>query len=108
MDVAGASMIFPTAFCCNCGAVDCQSEVQDTRVTRYFGLRRGETTFHFPLPVCARCRRSTRRPPPGFFARLLLLVICYSVSVLFFALLNVSFFQSALQLRHVLVFAAAL
>jgi len=108
MDVAGAPLLFPTAFCCNCGALDCQNDVQDTRVTRYFGLGRGETTFRFPLPICARCRRSTRRPPPGFFARLLLFVICLAVAALFFWLLNYSLFQSEWLLRHVLVFAAIL
>ncbi len=106
MDVAGPQMTFPTAFCCNCGALDCPVEVQGTRVARYFGLGRSGTTFHFPLPVCARCRRSLRRPPPGFFARLLLFVICLAVASLFFVLLNYSVFYSEWLLRHVLVLAA--
>jgi hypothetical protein len=108
MEVGGPQMSFPTAFCCNCGALDCQSEVQDTRVTRYFGLGSGETTFHLPVPVCARCLRSTRRRPPGFFARLLLFVICLAVSFLLFVLLNYSLFYSEWLLRHILVFAAVL
>lgn len=108
MDVAGAPLIFPTGFCCNCGALDCQSEIQDTRVTRYFGIRRGETTFHLPLPVCARCRRSTRRPPPGFFARLLVLVVCLAVASLLLVLLNYSLFYSEWLLRHVLLLAGVL
>lgn len=101
-------MSFPTAFCCNCGAVDCQNEVQDARVTRYFGLGRAETTFHLPVPICARCRRSLRRPPPGFFARLLLLVTCLAVASLLLLLLNYSLFYSEWLLRHLLVFATVL
>jgi len=99
-------MIFPTAFCCNCGALDCQTEVQDTRVARYFGVKRSGTTFHFPVPICARCRRSLKRPPQGFFERLLLLVLCLAVASLFFVLLNYSVFYSEWLLRHVLVLAA--
>jgi hypothetical protein len=82
MDVAGPQMTFPTAFCCNCGALDCVTEVQDTRVTRYFGLGGTETTFHLPLPVCARCRRSIRRPPRGFFMSLLVLALCIAAAFL--------------------------
>jgi hypothetical protein len=108
VDVTGAQLIFPTAFCCNCGALDCQNEVQDTRVTRYFRLGRSGTTFHFPVPICARCRRSLRRPPPGLFARLLLLVTCLAVASLLLMLLNYSLFYSEWLLRHVLVLAAVL
>jgi hypothetical protein len=106
VDVGGAQLIFPAAFCCNCGALECQTEVQDTRITRYFRLGRGETTFQLPVPICQRCRRSTGRPPPGFFARLLLFVICLAVASLFFVLLNYSVFYSEWLLRHVLVLAA--
>jgi hypothetical protein len=108
MEVGGPQMSFPAAFCCNCGAPDCQSEVQETRVTRYFGLGRSGTTFHLPVPVCARCVRSTRRRPPGFFARLLLFVTCLVTSFLLFVLLNYSLFYSEWLLRHVLVFATVL
>ncbi len=108
MDADGSPLIFPTGFCCNCGALDCQSEIQDTRATRYFGIRRGETTFHLPVPVCARCRRSTRRPPPGFFARLLLFLACLVVAALLLVLLNYSLFYSDWLSRHVLVLAGAL
>jgi len=93
MDVAGLQMSFPIAFCCNCGATDCTNEVQETRVTRYFGLSRGETTFHLPLPVCPRCRRSLGRAPQGFFAQLVLLVTCLAVAWLMLALLDYSFFD---------------
>jgi len=108
MEVGGPQMSFPAAFCCNCGAPDCQSEVQETRVTRYFGLGRSGTTFHLPVPVCARCVRSTRRRPPGFFARLLLFVTCLMTSFLLFVLLNYSLFYSEWLLRHLLVFAGVL
>ena len=108
MEVGRPQISFPAVFCCNCGALDCQREVQDTRVARYFALGSGETSFHLPVPVCARCRRSTRRRPPGFFARLLLFVVCLAVSFLFFVLLNYSLFYSEWLLRHILVFAAVL
>jgi len=108
VDVAGLQVGFPSAFCCNCGALDCQTEVQDTRVTRYFGLGRGETTFQLPLPICVRCRRSAGRAPPGFFARLLLFVTCLAVASLFFVLLNYSVFYSEWLLRHALVLAAVI
>jgi hypothetical protein len=105
MDVAGLQVTFPSGFCCNCGALDCTNETQDTRVSRYFGIGGTETTFHLPLPVCARCRRSTRRPPPGFFARLLVFVACFAAASLLFVLLNYSVFYSEWLLRHVLVLA---
>lgn len=70
-----AELNFPAAFCCNCGDVDCTPEVQDTRVTRYHGLGSAETTFHLAIPVCAACRKSTRRRPSGWFPRLLVWVV---------------------------------
>lgn len=106
MDVAGQKLIFPTAFCCNCGASDCQAEVQETRISRYFGMRRGDTTFHLPVPICARCRRSLGRAPAGFFARSLVFIACFAAASLLFVLLNYSLFYSEWLLRHVLVFAA--
>jgi hypothetical protein len=90
MDVASPQLTFPTGFCCNCGAVDCVAEIQDTRVTRYFGIGGTENTFHLPVPVCARCLRSTRRRPRGFFGGLLVLVLCIAVAVLMLELLGVS------------------
>ena len=106
MDDTGPQLNFPTGFCCNCGALDCEREIQDTRVTRYFRLGSGATTFHLPVPVCPRCRRSTRRRPPGFFSRLSLLVVCLAVSALLFMLLNYSLFYSEWLLRHVLLLAS--
>ena len=88
MDVAGPQMTFPTAFCCNCGAVDCVNEVQDTRVTRYFGIGGTETTFHLPVPICARCQRSTRRRPRGFVGGLLVLSSCIAVAFLLLLMLG--------------------
>ena len=82
MDVAGPQMTFPTAFCCNCSALDCVSEVQDTRVTRYFGTARSGTTFHLPVPICARCRPSTKRPPRRFFASVLVFALCLAAAFL--------------------------
>jgi hypothetical protein len=106
VDLAGAPLSFPAGFCCNCGALDCQSEVQETQVTRYFGVSRGEATFHLLVPVCARCRRSLGRRPPGLFARLLVLLACFAAASLLFLLLNYSLFYSDWLLRHVLVLAA--
>src|SRR4051794_22198589 len=79
MDVGGPPLSFPSSFCCNCGDLNCVSEVQDTRVTRYFGIGGTETTFHLPVPICERCRRSTRRRPQGFFSRMLVLALCIAV-----------------------------
>jgi len=84
MQLDSPKLGFPAAFCCNCGDTHCVSEIQDTRVTRYFGIGGTETIFHLPVPVCAACRRSTRRRAPGFFARLLVLAL--AVSAFFLAL----------------------
>jgi hypothetical protein len=85
MEAAGPSLNFPTNFCCNCGGLDCVNEVQDTRVTRYFGIGGTETTFHLAVPICANCRRSTRRRPSGFFSKLLVLGL--SICVVFLGLI---------------------
>jgi len=74
-EVVSPGLVFPTNFCCNCGAMDCTVENQDTRVTRYFGIYGTETTFHLALPVCATCRRTLRRRPAGFFSRLLVFML---------------------------------
>jgi hypothetical protein len=85
MQLDSPKLGFPAAFCCNCGDTHCVSEIQDTRVTRFFGVGGTETIFHLPVPVCAACRRSTRRRAPGFFARLLVLAL--AVAAFFLALL---------------------
>lgn len=66
-----AELNFPATFCCNCGDIHCETQVQDTRVTRYHGFGGAETTFHLAIPVCAVCRKTTRRRPSGWFSRLL-------------------------------------
>lgn len=68
---AKPALNFPATCCCNCGATGCESQVQDTRVSRYFGIGRSGTTFHLQVPICAACRRTTRRRPPSFFGMLL-------------------------------------
>lgn len=85
MQLDSPQLGFPTSFCCNCGDTNCVSELQDTRVTRYFGIGGTETTFQLPVPVCAVCRKSTRRRPSGFFSKLL--VTAAVVCVVFMALL---------------------
>lgn len=82
-EVTNPALIFPTAFCCNCGEVNCAAENQDTRVTRFFAIYGTGATFHLSVPVCARCRRSLRRRPAVFFSRLLVLAL---MSVAFLAL----------------------
>ena len=85
MELDGQTLTFPMNFCCNCGDTNCVNEIQDTRVTRYFGIGGTETTFQLPVPVCAGCRRSTRRRPQGFFSQLL--IIAVGISVAFLALI---------------------
>jgi hypothetical protein len=75
MHIAGPQLSFPTSFCCNCGDTNCINEPQDTRVTRFFGIGGSETNFNLPIPVCAACRRTTRRRPAGFFSRLLVVAL---------------------------------
>ncbi len=71
MQIEPPGLNFPATFCCNCGDIDCVAEIQDTRVTRYFGIGGVETTFNLAIPICAACRKTTRRRPSGWFARLL-------------------------------------
>jgi hypothetical protein len=75
MEAPTPDLSFPTSFCCNCGNLDCQAVVQDTRVTRFFGIRGTESTFHLKLPVCTDCRKTLRRRPPGFFSISFVLVL---------------------------------
>ena len=88
MQLDSPKLGFPTAFCCNCGDTNCVSEIQDTRVTRYLGIGGSETIFQLPVPVCAACRRSTRRRAPGLFARLLVLAL--AVCAFFLALVMIA------------------
>ena len=75
MDAPPPDLSFPTSFCCNCGNLECQSVVQDTRVTRFFGIRGTDSTFHLNLPACASCRRTLRRRPPVLFSILFVLAL---------------------------------
>jgi hypothetical protein len=68
---AKPALNFPATFCCNCGSTGCESQVQETRVSRYFGIGRTGTTFHLQVPICNACRRTMRRRPPSFFGTLL-------------------------------------
>src|SRR4051812_294414 len=74
-EVSSPSLIFPTAFCCNCGDTHCAAEMQDTRVTRFFAIYGTGATFHLSVPVCVQCRKSLRRRPAVFFSRVLVLVL---------------------------------
>ena len=75
MELQNPQLSFPTNFCCNCGDTGCSSEIQHTRVSRFFGIYGTDTTFQLPVPVCVGCRRSTRRRPAGFFIRVLVFAI---------------------------------
>src|SRR5215510_14560840 len=88
MDVENPALVFPANFCCNCGNTQCVSEVQDTRITRFFGIGGTDTTYHLHIPVCATCRRTTRRRPAGFFRALLVLALV--IATLFVAMLILS------------------
>jgi hypothetical protein len=79
----GPLLNFPATFCCNCGDTNCTTEIQDTRVTRYYGFGGVETTFQLAIPICANCIKSTRRRPSGWFSRLLVWAV--TVCVVFFA-----------------------
>ncbi|HEU5134013.1 MAG TPA: hypothetical protein VFU13_02615 [Steroidobacteraceae bacterium] len=79
MQVENPQLGFPSSFCCNCGATECTSEVQETRVSRLFGFGRTDTVFKLTVPVCAGCRRTLRRRPATFFSRLAVLVLITAV-----------------------------
>ena len=79
MEVESPNLGFPASFCCNCGATDCQNEIQETHVTRFFKIGRTDTTFKLSVPVCAACRRTTKRRPAGFFSRLGVLILVTSI-----------------------------
>jgi hypothetical protein len=79
MQVENPSLGFPTSFCCNCGATECASTIQDTRVSRFFGFGRTDTVFKLSVPVCSSCQRTLRRSPANFFTRLGVLVLITAV-----------------------------
>jgi hypothetical protein len=88
VQVESPQLTFPSPFCCNCGALECAAEVQETRVSRFFGIHRPETVFRLSLPICAACRKSTRRPPAGFFVRMAVFVVAAAAWCLAFYLLS--------------------
>jgi len=75
MEIQSPQLSFPTSFCCNCGDSNCASEIQHTRVTRFFAIYGPETTFQLAVPICVGCRRTLRRRPAGFFIRVLVLAL---------------------------------
>jgi hypothetical protein len=75
MELASPELTFPTAFCCNCGDLNCTGEIQETRVTRYFAIYGTGNTFRLTLPVCAGCRKTLRRRPSVFFTRALVFLL---------------------------------
>jgi hypothetical protein len=97
---------FPAAFCCNCGDIDCRIEIQDTRVTRYFGLGGVETTFQLPIPVCAACLKTTRRRPSGWFSRLLVWAVAACVVFFAFIILGENFTLPLWAAEHMFAIAA--
>jgi hypothetical protein len=84
MEVESPQLGFPQSFCCNCGVTDCAIETQNTRVTHFFSIGGTETTFKLSVPVCARCSKTLRRRPAGFFSRLGVLVL--SLAAIFLTL----------------------
>jgi len=75
MEIQSPQLSFPASFCCNCGDTNCSSEIQHTRVTRFFAIYGSETTFQLAVPICAGCRRTLRRRPAGFFIRVLVFAL---------------------------------
>ncbi len=75
MEISSPDLDFPKSFCCNCGDTNCESQDQHTRTTRYFGIYRSHTVFRLPLPVCAACRKTLRRPPSVFFMKVGVLLL---------------------------------
>ena len=82
MDAPAPELSFPTSFCCNCGNLECEAVVQDTRVSRFFGIRGTDSTFHLKLPACTACRRTLRRRPRSFLSMLLVYVLGMGVPLL--------------------------
>jgi hypothetical protein len=74
-DEPASLLNFPATFCCNCGDTDCATEIQDTRISRAFGLAGVETTFQLAIPVCSVCHKTTRRRPASALSRMLAWVL---------------------------------
>jgi len=108
IEVQSPALVFPTGFCCNCGDTNCMNELQDTRVTRYFGIGGTETTFQLAVPVCVACRKTTRRRPASFFGRLLVLAVLVCTWFLALILLATYVILPSWIADHVLVISAVL
>jgi hypothetical protein len=67
-----------------------------------------ETTFRLPVPVCAACRRSTRRRPQGFFAKLLIVAIGTVVTFLALIMLGSTVELPLWIAEHLFVWSAGL
>jgi hypothetical protein len=75
VSIATPHLDFPHAFCCNCGGTtQLNSEIQETRISRLFGVSVGETTFKLAIPICAGCVKTIRRPPSGWLRKVLVFV----------------------------------
>lgn len=103
---ANALLNFPATFCCNCGDTNCMTEIQDTRVTRYFGLGGVETTFQLPIPICAACLKTTRRRPSGWFSRLLVWAVATCLLFFAFILIGQRFTLPLWAAEHLFAIAA--
>ena len=90
MTIESPQLGFPASFCCNCGATDCTSQIQETRITRFFGIGNKETTFNLSVPVCSRCQRTIRRKPAGFYSRLFVLMASFVAAFVGFFSLGLS------------------
>lgn len=99
---------FPATFCCNCGDINCSLEIQDTRVTRYYGIGGVETTFQLAIPICAACRKTTRRRPSGWFSRLLVWALVSFLSCGALLALGHYFTLPLWVAEHLFAFAAGL
>ena len=107
-EVTSPQLTFPTNFCCNCGDINCTVEIQDTQVTRFFGIRGTESTFHLTLPVCVACRNTLRRRPPGFISMLFVFAVGTGVALLLGYALSRSIQWPAWMVTHRLAIGAVL
>jgi hypothetical protein len=108
VEIATPQLNFPTAFCCNCGATDCNLENQDTRITRFFLMAGTQTTFTLSIPVCANCCKSTRRRPHSVSARLVIWLLTAGVVFGGMAALRQGVTLPVWMAEHLLIISAAL
>jgi predicted membrane channel-forming protein YqfA (hemolysin III family) len=106
--VASFPLNFPPAFCCNCGDTNCEAEVQDTRLTRFHDVNGTELAFQLAIPVCAACVKTTKRQPPGWYARVLVWVLMTCVVFLLLLLLARAVELPAWAAQNLLAISAGL